>query len=94
MSFIQSLVLDYTDHCATMSEGQKPLSLEGFFKQTTFYHGYGNWPTFFTIHTELGNKAELDQYMALRKDARLENVQKELEEAKVGLDKIMTAIGK
>ena len=64
MSFIQSLVLDYTDHCATMSEGQKPLSLEGFFKQTTFYHGYGNWPTFFTIHTELGNKAELDQYMA------------------------------
>ena len=50
------------------------MSLEGFFEQTTFYHNMGDWPSFQELHKQLGEAVEIDAYVALRKDARVEAV--------------------
>ena len=62
---------EYTDHCATVDE---PMSFEEFFKQTTFYNGDGDWPTYEALHKSLGEEPALDSYLTLRRDARTQKM--------------------
>ena len=58
---------EYTDHCAT---SETPMSFEEFFKQTTFFNGDGDWPTYEALHKSMGDEPALDSYLTLRRDAR------------------------
>lgn len=41
---------EYTDHCATLDDGIAPMNFEDFFRQTNFYEGEGDWPTYEALH--------------------------------------------
>jgi len=46
------------------------MSFEEFFKQTTFFNGDGDWPTYEALHKSMGDEPALDSYLTLRRDAR------------------------
>ena len=46
------------------------MSFEEFFKQTTFFNGDGDWPTYEALHKSMGEEPALDSYLTLRRDAR------------------------
>ena len=50
------------------------MSFEEFFKQTTFFNGDGDWPTYEALHKSLGEEPALDSYLTLRRDARTPKV--------------------
>ena len=69
---------EYTDHCATLDDGIVPMNFEDFFRQTNFYEGEGDWPSYEALHKQMGEEPALDSYLTLRRDSRTKDLEAEL----------------
>ena len=65
------------------------MSFEEFFKQTTFYNGDGDWPTYEALHKSMGDEPALDSYLTLRRDARTPDMIESVKKMNVKMQKVV-----
>ena len=65
------------------------MSFEEFFKQTTFFNGDGDWPTYEALHKSMGDEPALDSYLTLRRDARTPDMIESVTKMNVKMQKVV-----
>ena len=65
------------------------MSFEEFFKQTTFFNGDGDWPTYEALHKSMGEEPALDSYLTLRRDARTPDMIKSVKEMNTKMQSVV-----